>query len=103
MILGGDTVTRLRGRLRDNFGNLQGSDEELDIPGCSFQPLGGTEQTDRGEAVQSNAALYLPDGSDLTATDRVRYGSSVYAVNGPPSVWPGSHVQALLVLKEGNA
>lgn len=103
MILGSDTVTRLRGRSRDNFGNLQGSDSELDIGGCSVQPLGGAEQTDRGESVQSNLAVYMPDGSDVVATDRVRWQGSVYAVNGPPAVWAGSHVEAFLMLKEGNA
>lgn len=106
VILGSDMVTRLRGRARDNFGNLTGSDEETVIAGCSFQPLGGVESTDRGESVTESATLFAPPGTDLAATDRVRFGAAVYVVNGPPKVWtvPGmEHTEAELKLTEGQA
>jgi hypothetical protein len=106
VILGSDTVTRLRGRSRDNFGNLQGSDSELDVTGCSVQPVSASESTDRGELTIANLTLYAPPGTDITATDRVRWQGDVYAVNGPPAVWRDEtgaedHVQAQLLLKEG--
>lgn len=105
-VLGSDVVTRLRGRARDNFGNLTGTDAETDITGCSVQPLGGTEMTDRGEMTVSNVTLFSPPGTDIIATDRVRWAGSVYAVDGPPEAWRDragrpSHVQVQLKLTEG--
>lgn len=105
VILGADSVVRLRGRSRDNFGNLAGADEETPITGCSVQPLGGTESTDRGEMVVANATLIAPLTPDIAPTDRIRIGTDVYAVNGPPKVWtvPGmEHQEAELTLREGN-
>lgn len=104
MILGTDTVTRLRGRSRDNFGNLAGADEETPVTGCSVQPLGGAESTDRGELAVSNVTLICPPEPDIAVTDRIRIGSDVYAVNGPPKVWtvPGmEHQEVELKLTEG--
>jgi hypothetical protein len=111
VILGSDTVTVLRrsGNLppRDNWGNLQGSDEEADVPGCSVQPTSASESTDRGELLITNATAYLPAGTDILATDRVQWLGTVYAVDGPPARWRDElgnedHVQAQLLLKEGN-
>lgn len=97
-------MVRLRGRSRDSFGNLAGADEETPVTGCSVQPLGGTEATDRGELVIANATLIAPLQPDIAVTDRVRIGSDVYAVNGPPKVWtvPGmEHQEIELKLTEG--
>lgn len=110
MILGSDTVTVLRrtGNLppRDNWGNLQGSDEEADVAGCSVQPTSASESTDRGELLITNLTVYLPAGTDILATDRVRWLGDVYAVNGAPARWNDEtgtedHVQVQLLLKEG--
>jgi hypothetical protein len=106
VILGSDTVTILRGRTRDNFGNLQGSDTATDVTGCSVQPTSASESTERGELLVTNATAYLPAGTDILGTDRVRWLGDVYAVNGTPDVWRDqtgavSHVQAQLLLKEG--
>lgn len=106
MILGSDTVTVLRGRTRDGWGNLQGSDTGTDVTGCSVQPAGGAEQTDRGEAVQTNLTAFLPAGTDILATDRVQWRGKVYAVNGPPAPWDHfglDYTQVQLALKEGQA
>ena len=108
MILGSDTVTILRGRTRNTSGDLAGTDSSTEVAGCSVQPLGGAEQTDRGEAVQVNLTVYLPPGTDIVATDRVRWGGDVYAVNGPPSVWRDEtgtedHVQVQLLLRKGQS
>lgn len=105
-MIGSETVTRLRGRSRDAWGDLAGEDAETDIAGCSVQPLGGTEDTGAGDLVVTNLTLVCPPGTDITATDRVRWGGSVYAVDGPPEPWADrlgrpSHVQAQLILREG--
>lgn len=106
MILGGDTVTRLRGRSRDGFGDVTGTDTGLDIAGCSVQPGASAESTDRGELLVSGVTLYAPPGTDLAATDRVRWLGDVYEVDGTPDEWHDqggtpSHVQARLKLVQG--
>lgn len=106
MILGSDTVTVLRGRSRDDFGNLQGEDTGTDVTGCSVQPASASESTDRGELLITNATAYLPAGTDILATDRVQWLGTVYEVDGPPARWRDEtgnedHVQAQLLLKEG--
>lgn len=106
MILGSDTVTVLRGRSRDNWGDVQGSDSGTDVTGCSVQPTSASESTDTGELLVTNLTVYLPAGTDILATDRVQWQGDVYAVNGKPAVWRDElgnddHVQAQLLLKEG--
>jgi hypothetical protein len=107
VILGSDTVTILRGRSRDDFGNLQGSDTGTDVTGCSVQPTSASESTDKGELLVTNASVYLPAGTDILATDRVQWLGTVYAVDGAPARWRDEagaedHVQAQLLYKEGN-
>lgn len=106
MILGSDTVTVLRGRSRDNFGDLQGADTATEVTGCSVQPSSASESTDRGELLITNLTAYLPAGTDIVATDRVSWLGSTYAVNGKPAVWRDElgnidHVQVQLILREG--
>lgn len=106
MILGSDTITRLRGVARDNFGNLSGSDSELDIDGCSVQPTSATESTDTGDLLVTTATAYAPAGTDLVATDRVRWLGDAYEVDGAPARWRDDegaedHVQVQLKLTQG--
>jgi hypothetical protein len=107
VILGSDTVTVLRGRARDNFGDLQGSDTGTSVTGCSVQPTSASESTDAGELLVTNATLYAPAGTDVLPTDRVQWLGAVYAVDGQPARWRDqtgaeSHVQAQLKLVTGN-
>lgn len=107
MILGSDTVTVLRGRTRDDFGNLQDSDTATDVSGCSVQPTAASEQTDTGELLITNMTAYLPADTDIVATDRVQWQGDVYAVDGPPLRWRDElgnedHVIAQLLLREGS-
>jgi hypothetical protein len=109
VILGGDTVTVIRnseGSRRNTSGDLVGTDTETDVTGCSVQPTSGSELTDSGELVVTNLTAYLPPGTDVLATDRVRWLGAVYAVNGPPALWHDqtgtpSHVQVQLLLRKG--
>ena len=104
--LGSDTVTVLRGRARNTSGDLAGSDTETDVDGCAVQPVSASESTDRGELQVTNAAVYLPPGTDILATDRVWWLGDVYAVNGTPARWRDEagnedHVQVQLLLRKG--
>ena len=104
--LGADTVTRLRGQSRDNWGNTTGTDTEADITGCSVQPASAIELTDRGDLLVTNVTVYAPAGTDLLATDRVRWAGDVYEVDGAPARWNDDtgtedHVQAQLKLVQG--
>jgi hypothetical protein len=106
VILGSDVVTRLRGQSRDAFGDLTGTDTELGIAGCSVQPASATESTSDGELLVTGLTVFLPAGSDLLATDRMRWQGSVYEVDGQPAAWhdltgTASHVQAQLKLVQG--
>lgn len=105
MILGGDTVTRMRGKTRDRYGNLAGADASADISGCSVQPAGGTEQTGTGEMVVTNMTLFAPAGTDILVTDRIGWAGDTYAVDGPPKAWPEStglpHLEVQLKLVQG--
>lgn len=105
-LLGSDTVTRLRGQSRDRFGDVTGSDSELDIPGCAVQPTSAIESTDHGDLLVTNVTLYAPPGTDLAAADRIRWQGDVYEVDGTPAAWHtrrgiASHVQAQLKLVQG--
>lgn len=106
--LGNDVLTILRGgQVRDNFGDTSGTATETTVPGCSVQPGSAVEQTDRGDLIVTTLTAYLPAAADITATDQVRYGGVVYAVDGEPARWADSlgaadHVQAVLKLTEGS-
>jgi len=107
VILGSDTVTILRGRTRDRFGDLQGADTGTVVTGCSVQPTSASESTDRGELLVTNLTVYLPPGTDVLATDRVSWLGTVYQVDGHPARWRDqggteTHVQVQALLKEGN-
>lgn len=87
MILGSDTVTVLRGASRDRFGDVTGSDTSTDVTGCVVQPTSATESTDRGELLVTSLTGYMPAGTDVVATDLVRWLGDVYEVDGKPGRW----------------
>lgn len=106
MNLGSDTVTVLRGQSRDRLGDVTGSDTSTDVAGCMVQPTAATESTDNGEMLVTNVTLFAPAGTDVLATDRVRWLDSVYEVDGQPSrprdqSANESHVQVQLKLVQG--
>jgi hypothetical protein len=108
VILGSDTVTVLRGRTRDRFGDLQGSDAGTDVGGCSVQPTSATESDGDGELLVTSITLYAPAGTGILPTDRVQWAGDVYAVDGQPAAWRDqtgaeSHVQVQLKLVTGQA
>lgn len=65
--------------------------EELEIPGCSVQPSSTSlSQDGRVLGVQDGLTVYAPVDADVKAGDRIRFGNSIYTINGDPLVWPGA-------------
>ena len=61
---------------------------KTDVAGCSFQPVSSdTRWTDPSQAVTSTHRLFMPPGTDVKASDRVEVDSTMYAIQGEPSVW----------------
>jgi hypothetical protein len=72
---------------------------EIQVTGCSVQPVQGDEVTVGRDTVVSRWRFYAPDGTDILASDRVRFEGDVYEVDGEVQRWdfpPLSHVTALL-------
>lgn len=58
------------------------------VPGCSVQPDGGDEVTDRSrDAIVRRWKIMGPPGADITPLDRVRWDGADYNVDGPISNW----------------
>lgn len=90
MILGTETVTVVRyADSRDAFGDLPANVVPLDtdIPGCNVQPASSTEQTAQRETVVTLFTAWLPAGSDVRATDQLRWRGSLYNVDSLPEPW----------------
>jgi hypothetical protein len=91
-----ETVTRLRaGTTTDEYHNTLedwSSPGELDIVTLApAEPRPSNEPVqDSRNAVVSGWTLYLPEGSDVTALDRMRVRGVVYPVQGDPAAWMGA-------------
>jgi hypothetical protein len=90
----GEAVTRLRGAaVTDPYsGEATGIDwatpDELDIPGCGFNPGESSEPLrDARNAVLTQPAVYAPFGSDVLAGDRLVVRGGTYDVDGTPADW----------------
>lgn len=88
MRLGGHTVTVVRPVGFDRHGDpLPGDPTETVVTGCSVQPASTTEDLDGRDTVAELWDLYAPAGTDLRATDRVRFGGILLEVDGEPLSW----------------
>lgn len=90
LVFATQTITRQRGTAdTDDYGNqvIDWTDPtELDIAGCSVQPVPAPETVD-GRARDAIGARWLviaPAGADITALDRAVYKGTVYDVDGRP-------------------
>lgn len=66
-----ETVTVVRPGGRDRHGDPTGATEHT-IAGVLVAPAGSSEDVSSGEQLADRWDLYLPVGSDIVATDRVR-------------------------------
>jgi head-tail adaptor len=103
VILGSHVITvRRASTTEDDYGNPisdWATASSTTVSGCSVQPLPGLEQTVGRDTVVSRWQLWAPDGTDLTATDRVEWDGNAYDVDGEVQRWdfpPMSHLTALL-------
>lgn len=88
MPLGSHTVTIVRPVGQDRHGDpLPGDPSETQVSGCSVQPSSTTELTDGRDTVVSLWDLFLPAGTDIRATDRVRFNGELFDVDGDPAPW----------------
>jgi hypothetical protein len=86
--LGEHTITIVRPPRRGPNGDpLPGTGAEVDVEGCSVQPRISTEATDGRDTVISGLIAYIPAGTDITATDTIRWRGDAYAVDGDPGFW----------------
>jgi hypothetical protein len=85
------TVTRLRPKTDTQRGSVifdWSSPTELVITGCSVQPAGTSLSEDgRVLGISEGITVYLPEGSDVIAGDRIRYNGHDYTINGEPKIW----------------
>lgn len=85
------TVTRLRPKTKTERGSTifdWSNPDELQISGCSVQPAGTTLSEDgRVLGISEGITVYLPNGSDVLAGDRIRYSGNDYTIQGEPKIW----------------
>jgi hypothetical protein len=95
MILGGDTVTRLRaptvtgpdGVPVANWKSAEATWDKVDYPGGSFQPLTSDEDIVAQQRTESTHKWFAPAGADVLPTDRLRFDGLDYQVEGNPKRW----------------
>lgn len=91
----GETVTLLRPGTptEDGYGNdVPGSNTETDIAGCVVAPrdgnaTSGNEVVQARDQVISGFVVWLPAGTDVRATDRMRVRGVVCEVDGESGHW----------------
>lgn len=88
------SITRLRPQTKESRGSTVpdwDNADELEIPECSVQPAGTSlSQDGRVQGVTDGLTVYAPEDADIRAGDRIRYGESIYTINGDPLMWPGA-------------
>ncbi len=91
-----EVVTRLRAPYaEDRYGNEASTRDwtlatEVDIPGCSVQPMVGDEILVDRDARINRWILYAPAGVDVLATDRIRHKGVTYEVQSDIRRWPSA-------------
>jgi hypothetical protein len=91
----GETVTLLRpgATTQDGYGNdVPGPDVETDIEGVAVSPRdgnasSGNENTQGRDQVISGFVIWLPAGTEMRPTDRVRVRGVVCEVDGEDGQW----------------
>ena len=94
-----ETVTRLRaGTATDPYSGetvsswATWSEEDYDTLAPAEPRPSGEPAQDARNAVTSGWTLYLPEGADVTALDRLRVRDVVHSVLGEPAPWLGAGV-----------
>lgn len=103
-----DTITIVRPTFAEDSRHNLVPDKaaETQVFGCSVQPGVMSEDENMRDALAVRWTVFLPPGSDIRGTDRVRFNGREYQVKGEPERWQSptgavSHVMASLVDWEG--
>lgn len=86
----GETVTILRPgtSTRDAHGNdAPGPDTEIDVEHCAVWPTGSDEKIQGQDQVSEQFSVWLPYGTSVLVTDRLRIRGEVYHAVGRASSW----------------
>lgn len=94
--LGTETLTLLDDPPADRHGDPTGPPVETVVEGCAVQPRTSSELADQRTTVISGYAAFMPPGTQVKATTRVRWREQLYEVDGDVADWPGEHVQVQL-------
>ncbi len=91
------------GTVLDAFGNQQPDWATATVmqSRAFLQPRSSREDVQGRDVQVGDHLLFLKPDARVTGRSRVRYGSQVYEVVGPPRVWQGSHAEADLRRIEG--
>jgi hypothetical protein len=112
-VLGDHTVTIVRPPALDPYGDpLPGAAVETTVSGCfvqsrgAGQPGASSELTDQRDTVITGMLVFMPSGTDVEPTDRVRWNGDLYAVEGEPDRWDdirgnAHHIEVQLRRVEG--
>lgn len=76
------------------------------VTGCSVQPASTSLSLDgRVLGLSDGLTAYIPQGTDVKASDRIEFDGLLYVINGEPRNWTGaftrSHIQLNLIRWEG--
>lgn len=86
----GETVTIVRpgAATRDSYGNdVPGAATEIDVPGCAVAPRTSSEDVTARDQVIEGLTIWMPAGTDVRPTDRVRRRGVLYDVEGDVGEW----------------
>jgi hypothetical protein len=85
-MLGPHTVTVIQPASRDNWGDTQPGDTEIDVKGCFWQPRTTSERTTGQDTVTINPWVNMPPSAPILETSRVRFEGVTYEVDGEPAL-----------------
>lgn len=80
------TILRAGPSTYDDYGNsVPGPDTETVVDGCGFGPGSTNEQYQGQDVLTIDANLYMPPGTDVVYTDRIRFRDVEYTIYGQPA------------------
>jgi hypothetical protein len=92
LVVNTESATIVRPPGKGKFGDpASGSPVEFLLDGVMFAPGTSSENHDRANSVDTDAALYVQGNTDtgVLPTDRIRVRDELYEVVGKPAIWAG--------------
>lgn len=86
----GETVTIVRPGTptQDQYGNdVPGAATEISVPGCAVAPRASSEDVQARDQVVEGLTVWMPAGTDVRPTDRVRRGGLLFEIDGEAGEW----------------